>query len=357
MAIDNSKELYVDIDLNTKAVKEQTQIIANAFDGISNSIINISKQLHNISVNVGNMFANMRNEATKTADTFNKAFIIFQRTGNLTKSDIRKAKQQGNAKTYRLAKGNVAQETFLGNINTEEVVKQQEILKQQEKLLRERIKIEEGILVPKKQYGEVGYEQQRTEQLILQYKKKQLDEEIKLKNQLNETKKTSISLYKYIAKIGLTIAGFRRLGQTIGELVKESGSWIENLNLFEVTFGDTYQKSLDWAVEFSKQLGFSVNEMVKFTGLFKQLSTSIGIAQETGDKLAETLTSIGTDITSFYNLSDVQTAMEKLQAGIYSGQTKPLVISGTTKRLIVKKHRICWETLRAFDSNYVMKVA
>lgn len=169
--------------------------------------------------------------------------------------------------------------------------------------------------------------------------------------------KSTKTWYSSLAKIGLTVAGFKRLGQTIGDLVKESGSWIENLNLFEVTFGDNYQKTLDWAIEFSEQLGFAVNEMVKFTGLFKQLSTSIGIADETGDKLAETLTSIGTDITSFYNLSDVQTAMEKLQAGIYSGQTKPLVISGTTKRLIVKKHRICWETLRAFDSNYVMKVA
>lgn len=216
MAIETKKELNVDIDLNTKAIKEQTQIIVQSFQEIGKQIQNVS----NIIKGVGT--------SSKSLDNVN----------NTTKK--------------------ISQ-------NTEET-----------------------------------------------------------KRKTDSANKSTVSWFKSLSKIGLTVAGFRRLGQTIGELVKESGSWIENLNLFEVTFGDTYKKSLDWSIEFAENLGFSVNEMVKFTGLFKQLSTSIGIAQETGDKLAETLTSIGTDITSFYNLSDVQTAMEKLQAGIFSGQTKPL---------------------------------
>lgn len=216
MAIETKKELNVDIDLNTKAIKEQTQIIVQSFQEIGKQI----QDLSNIIKGIGT--------SSKSLDNVN----------NTTKK--------------------ISQ-------NTEET-----------------------------------------------------------KRKTDSANKSTVSWFKSLSKIGLTIAGFRRLGQTIGELVKESGSWIENLNLFEVTFGDTYKKSLDWSIEFAENLGFSVNEMVKFTGLFKQLSTSIGIAQETGDKLAETLTSIGTDITSFYNLSDVQTAMEKLQAGIFSGQTKPL---------------------------------
>lgn len=216
MAIETKKELNVDIDLNTKAIKEQTQIIVQSFQEIGKQI----QDLSNIIKGIGT--------SSKSLDNVN----------NTTKK--------------------ISQ-------NTEET-----------------------------------------------------------KRKTDSANKSTVSWFKSLSKIGLTIAGFRRLGQTIGELVKESGSWIENLNLFEVTFGDTYKKSLDWSIEFAENLGFSVNEMVKFTGLFKQLSTSIGIAQETGDKLAETLTSIGTDITSFYNLSDVETAMEKLQAGIFSGQTKPL---------------------------------
>lgn len=319
-----NKPLSVDIDLNTKAVQEQTQVIVSAFDGVNLAIQNIGKQLHNISVNVGNMFATMRSEATKTAQTFNKAFEPFQKTGILPKFALKKAQRKGDEKVLDTAIANKTQAAFLGNRFTEDVIREQEILKNTEKQLRERIKIEEGILVPKKKYGEEGYKQERTEEIILQHKKKQLDEQIKLEQGIKQTTKSTTNWLKSLSRIGITIASFKRLGQIVGDLVQESGSWIENLNLFEVTFGSNYKETLDWSIEFAENLGFAVNEMVKFTGLFKQLSTSIGIADETGDKLAETLTSIGTDITSFYNLDSVTTAMEKLQAGIFSGQTKPL---------------------------------
>lgn len=294
-----NKPLSVDIDLNTKAIQEQTQIIVNSFNSIGDSINIITKQLHTLSVNVGNMFATMRNEANATAKTFSKAFATFQQTGKLTSPIVRAAKQQGNLRVFNQAKRNISIDTELNNPN---------------------------------------YVPTREQKLILDYQRKQIDNELKIKNGLtkvkdetqkvsNETKNTTNSTTNWLrslSRIGITIASFKRLGQIVGDLVQESGSWIENLNLFEVTFGSNYKETLDWSIEFAENLGFAVNEMVKFTGLFKQLSTSIGIADETGDKLAETLTSIGTDITSFYNLDSVTTAMEKLQAGIFSGQTKPL---------------------------------
>ena len=298
MAIDNSKELYVDINLNTQAIEKQTQVIVNAFGNVNNAIATIGTQLHNISVNVGNMFASMRSEANKTSQTFSKAFATFQQTGQLTKPVTRIAKQQGNLRVFNQAKRNVSTDTEIHSAQYIDTREQKLILDYQRKQIDQQLKIKNGLVKTK-------------------------EETKKVKDETNNATKSSNSWYKSLAKIGLTVAGFKRLGQTIGDLVKESGSWIENLNLFEVTFGDNYQKTLDWAIEFSEQLGFAVNEMVKFTGLFKQLSTSIGIADETGDKLAETLTSIGTDITSFYNLTDVQTAMEKLQAGIYSGKVLP----------------------------------
>lgn len=285
MAIDNSKELYVDIDLSTQSIKEQTKIVVNSFNEINVAIANISKQLHTLSVNVGNIFANMRNQATQTAKSFNKSFGIFQKTGNLTKPIQRVARQKGNERVFKQAQRNLITETELGNTQ---------------------------------------YYNTREQKLILDYQRKQIDNQIKIKNGLvntknetknvkNETNKVSQSTsnwFKALSKIGLTVAGIKRLGQAIGELVKESGSWIENLNLFEVTFGENYQETLDWSIEFAENLGFAVNEMVKFTGLFKQLSTSIGIADETGDKLAETLTSIGTD--KFNNVTLRSNAYRKL---------------------------------------------
>ena len=115
----------------------------------------------------------------------------------------------------------------------------------------------------------------------------------------------------------------RRLGNAFGEALNESGSYYENLNLFAVTFGDTYKETLDWSLELAHNLGFASSEVVRFTGLFKQLSTAIEITSDTGDKMSKVLTSLGYDLASFYNIT-TESAFEKLQAGIFSGQTKPL---------------------------------
>lgn len=142
-----------------------------------------------------------------------------------------------------------------------------------------------------------------------------------------ETKNTSNSTkdwLKNISKLAISFFSVRKLGSLLGSLVKQSGSWIENLNLFAVTFGDNYQETLDWALEFAERLGVSNNEIVKMTGLFKQLSSAIGIADETGDDLSETLTKLTYDFASFYNVADIETVSQKLQSGIFSGQVRTL---------------------------------
>ena len=124
-------------------------------------------------------------------------------------------------------------------------------------------------------------------------------------------------------RLGSIIMLARRLGTAFGNALNESGSYYENLNLFAVTFGDTYKETLDWSLELAHNLGFASSEVVRFTGLFKQLSTAIEITSDTGDKMSKVLTSLGYDLASFYNIT-TESAFEKLQAGIFSGQTKPL---------------------------------
>ena len=91
------------------------------------------------------------------------------------------------------------------------------------------------------------------------------------------------------------VATVRRLSRGLFSAVEESGAFVENLNLFAVTFGENYQETLDWALDFADNLGVAANEVVRFTGLFKQLSDSIGIADEMGDQMSQTLTQLGYD--------------------------------------------------------------
>lgn len=148
-----------------------------------------------------------------------------------------------------------------------------------------------------------------------------------LNNSGKESKSASqrlLDLSKSIAKITRTIYTATRVANAISSLVKESGTWIENLNLFAVTFGENdYRDMLNWATEYADKLGMANNEIVRMTGYFKQLSTAIGITSDQGTKLSQILTQLGYDFASFYNIN-TSTAFEYLQSGIFSGQIRTL---------------------------------
>lgn len=136
--------------------------------------------------------------------------------------------------------------------------------------------------------------------------------------------KKQMGIFGSIASLAILKRALIGILNVTKDVITETASWTENLNLFSVTFGQgEYEEVLDWALDLSEAFGLASNEIVRFTGLFKQLATSLGVASETGTEMSKVLTQIGYDISSFYNIS-VESAMEKLQAGIYSGQTKPL---------------------------------
>ena len=143
------------------------------------------------------------------------------------------------------------------------------------------------------------------------------------RNIREDAERTQRAVAKTVISRGTILMLVRRTAMALKNAVKLSADWEENLNLFAVTYGEGYEEMIEWSIKFSEQLGYSSVDIVKYTGLFKQLSDAIGVAGETGKQLASTLTQIGADISSFYNIS-LESAMEKLQAGIYSGQTKPL---------------------------------
>lgn len=136
--------------------------------------------------------------------------------------------------------------------------------------------------------------------------------------------KKQMGIFGSIASLAILKRALIGILNVTKDVITETASWTENLNLFSVTFGQgEYEEVLDWALDLSEAFGLASNEIVRFTGLFKQLATSLGVVSETGTAMSKVLTQIGYDISSFYNIS-VESAMEKLQAGIYSGQTKPL---------------------------------
>lgn len=138
-------------------------------------------------------------------------------------------------------------------------------------------------------------------------------------------KDTSSHFSTWTKNIGRFLSRFinvRRLLNAAVSTLKESAEWTENLHLFEVAFENASEEAYNFGITLSEAFGTSYNEAVRYLAVFRQMTSAIGIADNTAAKMSKTLTALGYDIASLYNLS-IESAMEKLEAGI-AGQTKPL---------------------------------
>lgn len=274
-----------------------TRIKEKAEQSLLNSFVNISAQMEILA-----------NKFTRAA------WIANQIKGVETRRD--QIATLTNSQTYINQSAKLeAEKSILASRVTNEYLKQTEAIKEQA-----NIQVKSDVIKGLARQEAIANSLNTKEGQQLEILKKQNQERRKaIANGEEENK----HLGERVLRAGTILVLARSFAHIISSSLKVSADWYENLNLFAVTFGETYEDTVDWAVEFSQQLGYSTVEIVKYTGLFKQLSDAIGVTAETGRSLSTLLTQLGADIASFYNIT-LESAMEKLQAGIYSGQTKPL---------------------------------
>lgn len=129
----------------------------------------------------------------------------------------------------------------------------------------------------------------------------------------------------------------KRIGSALYDLIKLYAEYQENINLATVAYNglENASKSLYPFVEqISKAFGLNESEVIRSVGLFKQMANAMGLAQETGELLSETLTKMAYDISSLYNIS-FERSMNVLQASL-AGQTKPINSSSFTWKHVLK---------------------
>ena len=171
------------------------------------------------------------------------------------------------------------------------------------------------------------WEEARAIELANKQRKQEIDTRLKsqlgLKEEHQQVQKNTNIWSTYLAKITSVVMLARRLGSFFASAIQEGASYTENLVLFSTAFGKSTEEQLKWAEGLAKSYGLSRNEVVKFAGTFRELANSLGIVGETADYVTRTVTNLGYDLSALFNTS-VTTAMEKLQSGIFTGQTKPL---------------------------------
>ncbi len=123
--------------------------------------------------------------------------------------------------------------------------------------------------------------------------------------------------------------GGKRVISTLSGMTKESVDFVEQVNLFNVSFGKGieglngyYEHAIQFQEELEKKLQVNIAESMQYQALFNSMSKSMGISAKYANILSENFTKMGYDLASLYNINP-ENAMQKLRAGL-AGQTKPL---------------------------------
>ena len=172
--------------------------------------------------------------------------------------------------------------------------------------------------------------------------KKSMSSTDNVKKGLDNVKSSSDKATSGIGKLGkaLSLSGaylaIKRLSSTMLDWLDTSIDRSEQMNLFNVVFKNvekdgvkTFSKLGKEATQFQNKMnevfGTNMTETLKYQGLFRSMGDNVGIPEKYSSLMSETMTKFTYDLASLYNKSETDTA-EALRAGVYAGQTKPLVI-------------------------------
>ena len=106
-----------------------------------------------------------------------------------------------------------------------------------------------------------------------------------------------------------------QLGRWLAESVKQSISYIENLNLFSVATGEAYEESLKFVNSMAELYGMDPSNLMRYAGNFYQLADAISMPDKASAALSLGLTKATNDIASLFNV-DIETVFENLSSGM-----------------------------------------
>ena len=139
-----------------------------------------------------------------------------------------------------------------------------------------------------------------------------------LKQFNNELGKTSSSLSAAF-NVGKLYAFWnvtKKIRTTMLGWVKSSIDFIETTNKFEVSMGRMSEQATKFQNKLSEAFGTARTEMMDFQANFNNILGALpGLAEETSYALSETLTQMGLDYASLFNVS-TESAMQKIQAAL-----------------------------------------
>lgn len=124
------------------------------------------------------------------------------------------------------------------------------------------------------------------------------------------------------AKISAAYIGLKSITSVIAEWITASNSYIENLNLFNVSMGQYAEEARNYAEQVGEVMGINPGEWMRNQGVFMTITEGFGVASDRAYTMSKNLTQLTYDLASFFNIS-TSDAFQKLESGI-SGELEPL---------------------------------
>ena len=120
----------------------------------------------------------------------------------------------------------------------------------------------------------------------------------------------------------LGVAAVTKMGKSIFNLSNQTADYIETVNLFRTSMGESADKAQEFIDKAESMLGLDPKQMMDSISAFQSLSEGLGISSDRAYIMSQNLTQLAGDLSSLRNMS-FETAQKKLLSG-FSGQVKPL---------------------------------
>lgn len=141
---------------------------------------------------------------------------------------------------------------------------------------------------------------------------------------------------------GAIVYGARKVGDALAGFIDSSNKYVEDLNLFTVSMGESTEQAQEWINTVSKALGLDPSGMMRNMGVFNIMAEGFGVASDKAYIMSKNLTQLVYDFSSFYNLNFEESANKvrsalagKIICLIYKKLYMiTLLISGTPKRVM-----------------------
>lgn len=118
-----------------------------------------------------------------------------------------------------------------------------------------------------------------------------------------------------VLRTAIKVLTAERIAEYLKNGIKQSISYVENLNLFTVAMGKSIDKGNEFVDTMQELYGMDPSNIMRYAGNFYQLATAIEMPDEAAAQLSLTMTKAVNDISSLFNV-DIETVFENMSSGL-----------------------------------------